>query len=33
VQALTHDEINRRFEEFRLMTHLDAEPVELRSAG
>jgi sugar/nucleoside kinase (ribokinase family) len=33
VQALTHDEINRRFEEFRLMTHLDAEPVELRSIG
>ena len=24
VQALTHGEINRRFEEFRLMTHLDA---------
>jgi sugar/nucleoside kinase (ribokinase family) len=33
VQALTHGEINRRFEEFRLMTHLDSEPVELRSAG
>jgi sugar/nucleoside kinase (ribokinase family) len=33
VQALTHDEINRRFEEFRLMTHLDAEPVELRFIG
>ena len=33
VQALTHGEINRRFEEFRLMTHLDAEPVELRSGG
>ena len=33
VQALTHGEINRRFEEFRLMTHLDAQPVELRSAG
>jgi sugar/nucleoside kinase (ribokinase family) len=31
VQALTHGEINRRFEEFRLMTHLDSEPVELRS--
>jgi sugar/nucleoside kinase (ribokinase family) len=33
VQALTHGEINRRFEEFRLMTHLDAEPVDLRYAG
>jgi cytidine kinase len=33
VQALTHGEINRRFEEFRLMTHLDAQPVELGSAG
>jgi sugar/nucleoside kinase (ribokinase family) len=33
VQALTHGEINRRFDEFRLMTHLDAQPVELRSAG
>jgi sugar/nucleoside kinase (ribokinase family) len=33
VQALTHGEINRRFEEFRLMTHLDAQPVELRSTG
>ena len=33
VQSLTHGEINRRFEEFRLMTHLDAEPVELRSGG
>jgi sugar/nucleoside kinase (ribokinase family) len=32
VQALTHGEINRRFEEFRLMTHLDTQPVELRSA-
>ena len=33
VQALTHGEINRRFEEFRMMTHLDAQPVELGSAG
>jgi sugar/nucleoside kinase (ribokinase family) len=33
VRSLTQGEINRRFEEFRLMTHLDAEPVELRSAG
>ena len=33
VQRLTHDEINRRFEEFRLMTHLDAVPVELRVLG
>ena len=33
VQRLTHDEINRRFEEFRAMTHLDAVPVELRVAG
>jgi len=31
VQTLTHDEINRRFEEFQHMTHLDAEPLELRS--
>ena len=33
VQALMEGEINRRFEEFRLMTHLDAQPVELGSAG
>ena len=33
VQSLTHGEINRRFEEFRLMTHLGAEPVDLRSLG
>jgi len=33
VQALSEGEINRRFEEFRLMTHVDAQPVELRSAG
>ena len=33
IQALTEGEINRRFEEFRLMTHLDAQTVELRSAG
>jgi cytidine kinase len=33
VQGLTQDEINGRFEEFRRMTHLDSEPVELRSSG
>ena len=33
VQALTEDEINRRFEEFRAMTHLEAQPVALRSGG
>ncbi len=33
VRALTEDEINRRFEEFRSMTHLDAQPVALRSIG
>jgi sugar/nucleoside kinase (ribokinase family) len=30
VQTLTHGEINRRFEEFKLMTHLDAAPFDLR---
>ena len=30
VQQLTHGEINRRFEEFRLITHLDAVPLDLR---
>jgi sugar/nucleoside kinase (ribokinase family) len=30
VQHLTHGEINRRFEEFKLMTHLDASPFDLR---
>ena len=33
VQVLTEGEINRRFEEFRLMTHVDAQPVALRSSG
>ena len=33
VQRLTHDEINRRFEEFKLITHLDAVPLELRVFG
>jgi sugar/nucleoside kinase (ribokinase family) len=33
VQRLTHGEINRRFEEFKLMTHLDAVPLELRVFG
>jgi hypothetical protein len=33
VQALTHGEINRRFEEFRMMTHLDAQPAELRTGA
>jgi sugar/nucleoside kinase (ribokinase family) len=33
VQRLTHDEINRRFEEFKLITHLDAVPLELRIFG
>jgi sugar/nucleoside kinase (ribokinase family) len=30
VQRLTHAEINRRFEEFKRMTHLEAAPLELR---
>jgi len=33
VQRLTHGEINRRFEEFKLITHLDAVPLELRVSG
>jgi sugar/nucleoside kinase (ribokinase family) len=33
VQRLTHGEINRRFEEFKLMTHLDAAPFDLRVLG
>ena len=33
VQRLTHGEINRRFEEFKLITHLDAVPLELRVFG
>jgi sugar/nucleoside kinase (ribokinase family) len=33
MQGLTQNEINGRFEEFRRMTHLDSEPVELRSSG
>ena len=31
VQSLTHGEINRRFEEFKLITHLEAVPLELRA--
>jgi sugar/nucleoside kinase (ribokinase family) len=30
VQSLTHAEINQRFEEFKLITHLDAVPFDLR---
>jgi sugar/nucleoside kinase (ribokinase family) len=30
VQRLTHEEVTRRFEEFKRMTHLDAVPLELR---
>jgi sugar/nucleoside kinase (ribokinase family) len=33
VQKLTHAEINRRFEEFKAMTHLEAVPLELRISG
>ena len=33
VQRLTHGEINRRFEDFRTITHLDAVPFELRVSG
>jgi sugar/nucleoside kinase (ribokinase family) len=33
VQALTHADINRRFEEFKAITHLDAVPLELRVSG
>jgi sugar/nucleoside kinase (ribokinase family) len=33
VQRLTDGEINRRFEEFKLITHLDAVPLELRVSG
>jgi sugar/nucleoside kinase (ribokinase family) len=33
VQRLTHGEINRRFEEFKLITHLDAVPLDLRVFG
>ncbi|MGH2980324.1 MAG: PfkB family carbohydrate kinase [Solirubrobacterales bacterium] len=33
VQRLTHGEINRRFEDFKVMTHLDAVPLELRVFG
>jgi len=33
VQRLTHGEINRRFEEFKLITRLDAVPLELRVFG
>ena len=33
VQRLTHDEINRRFEEFRRMTHFDASRSSWASAG
>jgi len=33
VQRLTHGEINRRFEEFKSITHLEAVPLELRVFG
>jgi sugar/nucleoside kinase (ribokinase family) len=33
VQRLTHGEINRRFEDFKTITHLDAVPFELRVSG
>jgi sugar/nucleoside kinase (ribokinase family) len=33
VQSLTHGEINRRFEEFKIITHLEAVPLELRVFG
>lgn len=33
VQRLTHGEINRRFEEFKMITHLEAVPLELRVLG
>jgi sugar/nucleoside kinase (ribokinase family) len=33
VQGLTHGEINRRFEEFKAITHLEAVPLELRVFG
>jgi cytidine kinase len=33
VQSLTHAEINQRFEEFKLITHLDAVPFDLRVLG
>jgi len=30
VRRLTHEEINRRFEEFRSMTHIETVPLESR---
>jgi sugar/nucleoside kinase (ribokinase family) len=33
VQSLTHGEVNRRFEEFKVITHLEAVPLELRVFG
>jgi len=33
VQRLTHGEVNRRFEEFKSITHLEAVPLELRVFG
>jgi sugar/nucleoside kinase (ribokinase family) len=33
VQRLTHGEVNRRFEDFKTITHLDAVPFELRVSG
>jgi sugar/nucleoside kinase (ribokinase family) len=33
VQGLTHGEVNRRFEEFKMITHLEAVPLELRAFG
>ena len=33
VQSLTRGEVNRRFEEFKQITHLDAVPLDLRVSG